>query len=647
MFCELVISAVLFGLAQAQFASYLTRPGQQSLVIDILNNTNSAQLDPGYFFVAPYDDSAAYQGGPQIFDNDGNLVYDGYELVEKEALDFHVCDYLGGLGDHLCFNDARPIQQGGHSSGAIRFFDNTYTQVGGNFGATNGLIGPDIHELNTPAGYGGQIFLQVVYQTVPANLTAYDGPADGAVLSGCFQEIEIASQMVNFQWCSFDHVPLNQSYIPLNPPGDSIAGTGAADSPYDYFHLNSVDKDVNGDYLISSRQCDAIYKIAGLNSTNPGSIIWYLGGMSNSFNLEGNLNFSRQHMARFHQTSGTVTNILLFDNAYDSGSTPTAQTAIASSGMIISVDTSTMIARLLQQFIQPEGQLAVSQGALSILPTGNRLLGWGSIPAWSEYDSFGNLLYYARFSGPQSYRIWKFPFTAHPVTQPDILAYAQTCSSNLVVYLSWNGATEVKSWNLFGSTTQFGSYSSLGIYPKIGYETMVQINQTGFLPYIYAEALDTSGNLLNNTVTVPTFVPNAALACNSTQCPDGTNYTISNSIASSCTLPSSIVSSSSVVSSSPVLGNTAASSTVSSITVLSSVLLSNILLTSVMLSSALLSSAASSNTDSSSAISYSTVPCSTHSSGPYHPYNTHHHYHPSGYYGYGHGGHRPISTATA
>ena len=550
--------------------------------------------------------------------------------MEKRALDFHVCDYLGGLGNHLCFNDALPIQQWGHSSGVIRFFDNTYSQVGPEFGATNALIGPDVHELNTPAGYNGQIFLQDVYETVPANLTAYGGPADGYVISGCVQEIEIATESVNFQWCSFDYVPLNQSHISLNPPGDGIAGTGTAGSPYDYFHLNSIDKDANGDYLVSSRHCDTIYKIAGLNSTNPGSIIWYLGGDNSSFSFEGNLNFSRQHMARFQDTSGHVTTISMFDNAFDSGSSPTAKTANASSGMIISLDTSTMTARLLQQLVQPEGLLSGSQGAMSILPSGNRLIGWGSIPAWSEHDSNGDLLYYARFTGPQNYRIWKFPFTAHPVARPDILAYAQNCSSKLVVYVSWNGATEVKSWIVFGSTTRGGEYSSLGIYPKIGYETMVQLNQTGFLSYVYAEALDASGNLLNSTVTVPTFVPNANLAktCNSTQCASGTNYTIANSIASSCSSSSNLVSSSSV-SSSSVSSSSVSSSSVSSSSAFTSAVLSNSVFSS------------------SVPVPSGSAPSSTQPSSAHRPHHTHHPYHPPGYYGYGKGSHLPTSSTTA
>ena len=34
---------------------------------------------------------------------------------------------------------------------------------------------------------------------------------------------------------------------------DPLAATGEEDSPFDYCHLNSIEKDANGDYLVSWR----------------------------------------------------------------------------------------------------------------------------------------------------------------------------------------------------------------------------------------------------------------------------------------------------------------------------------------------------------------------------------------------------------
>ena len=51
-------------------------------------------------------------------------------------------------------------------------------------------------------------------------------------------------------------------------------------------HINSLDKDEHGDYLVSGRHVSTVYKIAGLNNPDglkPGSIIWRVGGLRTDF----------------------------------------------------------------------------------------------------------------------------------------------------------------------------------------------------------------------------------------------------------------------------------------------------------------------------------------------------------------------------
>ena len=222
------------------------------------------------------------------------LIWYGYEAVKSKAMNLYVCDYLGGVGNHLCYTNASKSQQGGHTSGANRFFDDTYTQVGDDFGAADGLNAPDVHELNTPSDGTGGSLLQTVYQTVGANLTAYGGPEAGYVLGGCLQGVDVATRNVTFTWCSYDHVNLSHSYLLVNPPGNNIGTTGGEAEPFDYFRINSVYKDKNGDYLGFARHCDTVYKLAGSKNPNPGSIIWNLGRKNNAFTFDGSLNFSWQ-----------------------------------------------------------------------------------------------------------------------------------------------------------------------------------------------------------------------------------------------------------------------------------------------------------------------------------------------------------------
>ncbi len=434
-------------------------------------------------------------------------------------MDLHVCDYLGCPGDHLCFNDGDPQSGAGFTAGMIKFFDKTYTQVAENFTAVNNLEGPDLHELNTPNGYNGEIFLQDVYHPVQADLSSIGGAKDGFAISGCFQEIDIATKNETFEWCSLDHVPLTETTLPFDPKVDTKS------KPFDYFHLNSVDKDENGDYLVSSRHCDTIYKIAGMKSSNPGDILWRLGGKNNTFHNEGSLNFTRQHMGRFQGTSGSTTNISLFDNGADGGISPT--TVSASSGMVVAVDTDKKTATLLEQHIHPEGHISASQGSFQLLPNGNRFVGWGADAALSEHAPNGDVLYYARFA-QNNFRAFRSAWTGYPTTRPDILAYAQNCSAPIVAYMSWNGATEVKSWTVYSGNSTDTGFQVAGGADKTGFETNLTLSTTGFSRYVYAEAKDAAGNVLNATNAIPVWVPNAQLAaqCNGTMCAAGkTNYT--------------------------------------------------------------------------------------------------------------------------
>lgn len=67
-------------------------------------------------------------------------------------------------------------------------------------------------------------------------------------------------------------------------------------------HLNSVDRNSDGDYLVSARYTDTIYKI----SSRDGKVLWSLGGPESSFKLDG-FTFARQHDARFIEENATTT----------------------------------------------------------------------------------------------------------------------------------------------------------------------------------------------------------------------------------------------------------------------------------------------------------------------------------------------------
>jgi hypothetical protein len=82
----------------------------------------------------------------------------------------------------------------------------------------------------------------------------------GYINQGAFQEVEVETGKVLFEWRSLDHIDPSESYV--RPSTTEISGTGEEpESPWDYFHINSIDKNDAGDYLVSARHTSAIYKM--------------------------------------------------------------------------------------------------------------------------------------------------------------------------------------------------------------------------------------------------------------------------------------------------------------------------------------------------------------------------------------------------
>ena len=64
-------------------------------------------------------------------------------------------------------------------------------------------------------------------------------------------------------------------------------------TPYDYFHINAVNLDTDGNLLISGRAVSTIYKV----DRHTGNIIWRLGGKESTFTLGPGVQFNGQHNA--------------------------------------------------------------------------------------------------------------------------------------------------------------------------------------------------------------------------------------------------------------------------------------------------------------------------------------------------------------
>lgn len=73
-------------------------------------------------------------------------------------------------------------------------------------------------------------------------------------------------------------------------------------------HLNAIDKDDEGNYIVSGRHFDQIVKVAGPNNTcgyPPGKTIWKLGGKASDFAVDEEAVFTRQHDIRVLSVTST------------------------------------------------------------------------------------------------------------------------------------------------------------------------------------------------------------------------------------------------------------------------------------------------------------------------------------------------------
>lgn len=402
----------------------------------------------------------------------------------------------------------RGIQDVGTSRGEGLILGSDYRVMRGvHFNGTSPSV--DIHEFTLIDNGAAAIMTQ--YRPVPADLSAYGIPGIGYVYDPVFQEQRLWDGAILFEWRSSDHIGLEESNV-------TFFG-GTAQSPWDYFHINSIHKagDGSGDYLVSARHTSAIYKISGRD----GSVKWRLGGSNSDFTIapEASLKsgkedlgrwFHFQHDAMLLYTEGDDEIISLFDN----GRTPQqVLDSPFSRGLVMRLDTQRRLATIeAEYFTESRPQDSTLAGSMRRLSNGNTLVGWGKTGCLTEYNRYSRPVFEACLldeGRPALYRVHKSErWVGHPSGKPSIMSYSKSRQMT-AVYVSWNGATEIRSWRIFGSEGGRGPdiiWEEILVGPKSGFETLLgPLPQ--FLHSVYAEALDSEGHVLGVSEAVETFVP--------------------------------------------------------------------------------------------------------------------------------------------
>jgi hypothetical protein len=423
-------AAAARGAKSQGFATFATEP---SLRVPTLTVTTRTTPSPGLIFVTTL--TGPGQRGPMIVDDRGNLVW--FRRTSKVAINFRRQVYRAKPVLTWWEGD---ITQTGVGQGEGVVLDTAYREIA-RVRAGNGLAA-DVHELLiTPQGTA----LITVYNQVNADLRAIGGPASHPTLDSIVQEVDIASGKVLFEWHSLDHVPVTDSYSPIL-------------TPFDYFHVNSIDVDLDGNLLVSARNTWGVYKL----DRRTGAVLWRLGGKSSDFELGPGVLFMYQHDARGH-VDGTLT-------LYDDGS---GDASHQSRAVRLGLDQGARRAVLLQQYAHPTPLTASAMGNAQFLANGNVVVGWGTAPYVTEFGPLGDVRFDAKFDGDAwNYRAFRNTWAAKPAHPPSIAV--SRGGRNATVHASFNGSTDTAFWRVLGGPAR-NALRPLATVRSTGFETAVPV----------------------------------------------------------------------------------------------------------------------------------------------------------------------------
>ena len=203
------------------------------------------------------------------------------------------------------------------------------------------------------------------YELRRVDLSSRGGPTD-ALVAGHLLLRQSATGQVQFFWNAWDHFVL----------ADWIEPTGV-NPPLDFDHPNSLDFDLDGNYIASFRHMGEITKI----DRRTGELIWRLGGRNNQFAIVDDPlgGFSSQHSVRVLDNG----NLLLYDNGLRH--TPPESRAVE-----YRLDVSTRTATMVWQYRRVPAVFTPFLGSVQRFQNGNTLIAFSTADLIVQVDATGN-----------------------------------------------------------------------------------------------------------------------------------------------------------------------------------------------------------------------------------------------------------------
>jgi hypothetical protein len=457
--------------------SFVSAPSLHPPKLHTDTRTAFGKLASGYFLTAnTYNLNSSTpmvgQGGPLILDSSLRPVW--FQPIGTKALAFNL------------------QQQSYQGQPVLTWWQGVVSNVGVTVSGEDVVVDQHYHQLATLKGKDGWVVSLhdfvlsgpdawvTAYKTVTGvNLKPYGGQANGTVLDTAVQEYDLATGQLLYTWDALNpggtpNVPLSQS---------KQVAPKSASSAWDAYHLNSVQVVGSGQILVSMRNTWAAYLV----NVGTGQIAWTLSGNPkiSTFSLPQSARFHWQHHVELH--SGNV--VSTYDDACCEGlgkgsfSAPNGP----SRGLELKLDMTKHTGSLVAQFTHGKGFDSAFLGSMEPLPSGNAVVGWGSLPYFSEFNRSGKLLLDAVWPTPDlSYRVLKSNWVGMPSNPPN--GAVRRSHGKTYVYASWNGATQVKAWRvLAGSSAQHLS-TVVSRAARNGFETSIPV--TGSHRVFEVEALD-------------------------------------------------------------------------------------------------------------------------------------------------------------
>jgi Arylsulfotransferase (ASST) len=439
------------------------------------------RLAHGYLLLANFRDFGSPepmvgQGGPMIFDRFLQPVW-----YLPRGVHVYVNNLVENTYNHkpvLSWWQGTLTKLGAPVTGSDVIVDQHYKRIATLTGTGGWIV--DFHELQISGKYA----YVTGYRTLHGiDLTPYSGAANGSLLdSGVLQfDLSRPGTPLVKAWSVYQDygIPLSQTF------GKAPANPAAA---WDAYHINSIQVLGPAELLISLRNTWGVYDVKA------GVVQWTLGGRGSQFAFAKHAAFEWQHDAQLHGHVLTV-----FDDAcceFIVNPKPGLGKASGPSrGLALNVDFAHHTVTLRRQYVRlgnPQHFDTATQGNTQLLPNGDAVVGWGGQPYVSEYNRAGKLLFDFAFPSPNdTYRAYVSPWVGLPPASA--IGHAiRRHGATVLVYVSWNGATQVARWRLWAGNSA-KHLKVVAVAAKVSFETTLQTKR--FKVY-KLQAVDARGKIL-------------------------------------------------------------------------------------------------------------------------------------------------------